>query len=269
MRALALLGVAMLAVPLIVGLASPLRPPEGTFLVPDLASLPPDHFTFQVPDGEEGANGCTEREREDGARRCLRFTTYLTNLGAGRIDLALGEDGRQLVQRIHSTDGTWLERPAGIAEYHRVHDHYHVAGLVAFELHAVDGSGVAASNASAAGGKTGFCLFDGARGNGSVPTGARMFHRWNCKALDQPGVGMGITPGWVDRYNWTLADQYLEVSGVPDGLYRLTVVADPGALIFETTRVGNEASVLLRLEGDRVVQVAEGDVGASRPTENP
>lgn len=250
MRASALIGMVMLAVPLAVALSDPLVPDPGVSLIPDLASLPPDQFTFESPDG--GAGGCMEHEREAGARRCLRFTTYLTNVGAGRLDLGLSGEGSGLIQRIHATDGDWQERPAGVAERHAVHDHYHVEGLVAFTLHAVDGDGVASSNATAAGGKTGFCLFDGARGDGTVPAGARTYRRWNCKALDQPGVGMGITPGWVDRYNWTLADQYLEVSGVPDGLYRLVVVADPGGLILESTRANNQASVLLRLQGDLV-----------------
>lgn len=253
MRVVLVAGLAMLAVPLAGALVDPARPPEARLLFPDLASLPPDHFTFAAPDGGTDTGGCLEHERGQGARRCLRFTTYLTNVGEGLLDLgvARGElgtgSGSGLVQRLHSTDGTWLERPAGVAEYHGVHDHYHVAGLVSFTLHALDGDGVAASNASAAGGKTGFCLFDGARGEGA--TTARTFHRWNCKALDRQGVGMGLTPGWVDRYNWTLSDQYLEVSGVPDGLYRLTVVADPEGLVVEATRGNNAVSVVLRLAG--------------------
>jgi hypothetical protein len=27
----------------------------------------------------------------------------------------------------------------------------------------------------------------------------------------------GITPGWADVYDWYLPDQFIEVSGVPDG----------------------------------------------------
>lgn len=267
MRLLLAAGLAMLAVPLAAALSDPVRPPEGRLLLPDLASLPPDGFTFVAPDGRTDTGGCLEHEREQGARRCLRFTTYLTNVGEGLLDLGVargpagGRSGPGLMQRLHSTDGSWLERPAGLAEYHGIHDHYHVAGLVSFTLHALDGDGVAASNSSAAGGKTGFCLFDGARGEGA--TAARTFHRWNCKALDRPGVGMGITPGWVDRYNWTLADQYLEVSGVPDGLYRLTVVADPGHLVIEAGRGNNEASVVLRLAGGDVL------VAGVLPTERP
>lgn len=254
MRTVVLVGVAMMVVPLAVAVADPLVPEPGVFLIPDVASLPPDHFTFESPDG--GPGGCMDHEREAGAARCLRFTTYLANVGEGRLDLGLAGAGKGLIQRIHATDRSWQERPAGVAERHAVHDHYHVEGLVAFTLHAVDDDGEASSQATVAGGKTGFCLFDGFRGEGPGPVEARRYGRWNCKALEKPGVGMGITPGWVDRYNWTLADQYLEVSGVPDGLYRLDVVADPGALILESSRSNNQVSVLLRLQGDRVEVVA-------------
>lgn len=260
MRVLAAAGLAMLLVPLAVGLAQP-RPEEpAVFLVPDLLSLPPDHVTFTAPDGSP--DGCMPDEEGRGARRCLRFTTYLSNIGAGPLDLALadlgGGRGRELAQRVHATDGSWLERPAGVAEYHGIHDHYHVAGLVAFNLHPVDDERQVLANVSAAGGKTGFCLFDGFRGDfGGVRVEARTYHRWNCKALDQPGVGMGITPGWVDRYNWTLADQYLDVSGVPDGLYVLDVMADPRGIVFESNRANNRASTAVRIVGDSVEVVTE------------
>jgi hypothetical protein len=263
MRATVLLGVALLAVPLAVAVAAPLPKAEPVFLLPDLASLPPSHFTFEAPDGSD--DGCTPREEGAGARRCLRFTTYVANVGAGRLDLGLAEgDGsrRQMVQRIHAGDGVWMERPAGLVEFHPVHDHYHVAGLVSFTLHAVDGEGVAASGATTAGGKTGFCLLDGAPGEtlGGAEPGPRTYHRWNCKALQKQGVGMGITPGWVDKYNWTLADQYLEVSGVADGVYDLVVVADPGRTILETGRQNNAATVRLRIDGQSVLLL---------PTESP
>lgn len=261
MRATVLLGVALLAVPLAVAVAAPLPHAEPVYLLPDLASLPPSHFTFGAPDGS--SDGCLAHEEARGAARCLRFTTYVANVGSGRLDLGLAAGAgkqRQMVQRIHAGDGEWMERPAGLVEFHPIHDHYHVAGLVSFTLHAVDGEGVVASNATTAGGKTGFCLLDGSVGDGSPPAGPRTYHRWNCKALEKQGVGMGITPGWVDKYNWTLADQYLEVSGVPDGVYDLVVVADPGHTLLETGRQNNAVTVRLRIDGQSVLVL---------PTESP
>lgn len=271
MRVAWLGGLALLAVPLAIAMADPRPEPDPVVLLPDLASLPPDHFTFTAPDGS--TDGCLDHEEEQGARRCLRFTTYLTNVGEGPLDLGVARRNlgtlelydavgqRLLVQRLHATDGSWQERPAGSAEFHGIHDHFHVAGLVAFSLHAVDGEGVADPNATVAGGKTGFCLFDGAPGDGSaVPVGHRTYQRWNCRALGNLGVGMGITPGWVDRYNWTLADQYLEVSGVPDGLYDLTVVADPRHAILETGLANNAVTVRLRIDGQSAIL---------QPTESP
>jgi hypothetical protein len=66
--------------------------------------------------------------------------------------------------------------------------------------------------------------------------GARGFQR--CNALtetDSEGIVYtvnGISVGWADStsarlYNWYLADQYIEVSGLPDGYYLLETEADP------------------------------------------
>lgn len=265
-------GMVLLALPLAAGLADPRPAGEPVHLLPDLASLPPDDFTFTAPDGSP--DGCLDHEEERGAERCLRFTTYIANVGPGRLDLGVEWRGtlqvydavgrQRLVQRVHATDGSWLERPAGSVEFHAVHDHYHMAGLVAFTLRAVDGSGVVGPDDIAAGGKTGFCLFDGARGTQET-AGQRTYQRWNCRALQNQGVGMGITPGWVDRYNWTLADQYLELTGVPDGDYELTVVADPAGAILESRVDNNAASVRLRIAGQTVAVLP----ATLRPTESP
>ena len=60
----------------------------------------------------------------------------------------------------------------------------------------------------------------------------------------------GISSGWADVYNWFLADQFIEISGVRDGCYVLKTVVDPNDTVVEADATNNESSALIYLEGD-------------------
>jgi hypothetical protein len=74
--------------------------------------------------------------------------------------------------------------------------------------------------------------------------------------LPAPGSGSeqsminGISRGWADVYNWFLADQFIEVSGIPDGYYVLETHADAAHTIEESDESNNVASALIRIKGD-------------------
>ena len=59
----------------------------------------------------------------------------------------------------------------------------------------------------------------------------------------------GITRGWADIYDWYLPDQYLDVSGIPDGDYVLETIADPDGLLLEADESNNCDSILIRIAG--------------------
>jgi hypothetical protein len=48
-------------------------------------------------------------------------------------------------------------------------------------------------------------------------------------------------------YDWYLPDQYIEVSGVPDGYYILETLADPDNTLREADETNNCGAVLIRL----------------------
>jgi Lysyl oxidase len=54
------------------------------------------------------------------------------------------------------------------------------------------------------------------------------------------------------------SDQYIEISGVPDGLYVIETVANPIRTVHETTLDDNTARATIRLSGDTVVLVGDG-----------
>jgi hypothetical protein len=69
-----------------------------------------------------------------------------------------------------------------------------------------------------------------------------------------------MSVGWGDVYNWFLPDQYIEVSGVPDGYYILTTTADADGLVLETNENNNTVSALIRICGHEAEIVGEPPV---------
>ncbi len=58
----------------------------------------------------------------------------------------------------------------------------------------------------------------------------------------------GITPGWGDIYDYYLPDQFIEVSGVPDGVYILETLGDPEGRMKEASEANNCTSIVIRLK---------------------
>jgi hypothetical protein len=63
------------------------------------------------------------------------------------------------------------------------------------------------------------------------------------------------------HHNWYLPDQYIEVSGVPDGSYVLETIADPRSTLAESDESNNVQETLIRICGERVDQVEPGAAG--------
>ena len=62
---------------------------------------------------------------------------------------------------------------------------------------------------------------------------------------------MGISVGAADVYPWFIADQYLDVTNVPDGRYLLRVEINPGGTLVEKTRANNVAVNCVDLHGQQ------------------
>jgi len=68
----------------------------------------------------------------------------------------------------------------------------------------------------------------------------------------------GVSVGWADVYPWYLSDQYIEISGVPDGIYVLETTANPNRTVHETNYDDNTARATIRLQGDTVTLLGDG-----------
>ncbi|MEE2755764.1 MAG: lysyl oxidase family protein [Myxococcota bacterium] len=145
-----------------------------------------------------------------GMRRLLRFAVATANIGD--VDLEMG-------------------RPADspdLFEYSGCHEHFHFDGYADYNLASADGE-------VARGHKQAFCLMDTDRywtDDESVPD----LERYSCGY-------QGITRGWADTYGSHLDCQWIDVTGVAPGDYRLHVAINEARRIVEKTYDNNDHSV--------------------------
>jgi len=230
--------------------------------LPDLSFRSTERVTFDTPsfpifeaDPPAGSSCFVSEMDEDGALNCLRFDQIIANQGQGPLDIqfevptgvAPADDAEfSVIQRVFATDGSSETRPAGAVEFHATHGHFHYQSFATSELWRSDRKGRKLGSAPVtAGKKVSFCIVDiridkwAEKGDGP-----RTYMAPDCLfPAASDGVTdvfqQGLTPGWADVYDWYIPDQYLEVSGVKDGYYRLEFCADPDNAIEEEREDNN------------------------------
>lgn len=250
--------------------AEPLRE-----LLPNLVALAPRNLRFATgaylfdPSVPGEASSCyPEETAEQGALRCLRFDQIIANFGAGPFELRYRMDGlatdQELRQRVYRSDGSSYDRVADTYEFHPAHAHFHYKNFAQSRLWLSNARGKRLGAAPVrTGKKNGFCMIDvdnvwfGRKGDA-----ARTYYFPRCNApteTDATGTYMvnGISVGWADVYNWFLADQFIEVSGLGDGYYLLETEADPEDTVLEGRNADNTTATLIRICGDQAEVVGE------------
>lgn len=177
----------------------------------------------------------------------LRFSTTTSNGGAGPLEIIGGATDQatgkqQVYQRVYNSDGTYAQYFAGSFEWHETHGHMHFNDFAIYTLDAVNAPG--ASQRTSA--KTTFCIIDTTRMKGFKNAPRKPVYT-ACGAAVQ-----GMSVGWGDTYGYWLAGQAVDVTGLPDGDYILTIKVDPKDRIIETNDGDNISTVRLRLAGGSV-----------------
>gem|GEM_PF-620284 len=145
-----------------------------------------------------------------GMRRLLRFAVATANIGD--VDLQMGRPA---------------ESP-DLFEYSGCHEHFHFDGYADYNLESADGE-------VARGHKQAFCLMDTDRywtDDETVPE----LERYSCGY-------QGITRGWADTYGSHLDCQWVDVTGLEPGAYRLNVAINQQRIIVEKRYDNNNHSV--------------------------
>ncbi len=240
-------------------------PPLGTrkgLVPPNLQVLPPHDASFLMPvtnggtPGDsvgldlEGAESChPEEHAEDRALRCLRFAFGIRNTGLGPLQLSnrgpVLQD-HELIQRVQRADGTYLERSAGTARFHKTHGHYHHHDAVSLQLFAVEDR--ERGKLRAAGDKH----FKGfAHRNELLRDWERFYPTW-------PDHGFGLRAGWADIYEWDRPGNYIDFGLNGDGFYVLRMWADPVKGVLESNERDNAGYTYFKVSGSDVELLEAG-----------
>lgn len=186
-------------------------------------------------------------------RTVLRFSATVVNVGTGPFELhATRPDSGSsfsVVQRLFDDAGGSSDRatPVQLVFAGDGHSHWHVRDLQRYELVRIDnGSKVGTSM------KGGFCFFDTTAYRLSLP-GAPQQRVYNGAGCGTSATGltvdMGLSVGWGDTYPWNLPDQFIDVTGLSAGRYRLIATADPLGQFHEGSEANNVTWVDIQLKG--------------------
>jgi hypothetical protein len=198
----------------------------------------------------------------------LRFSTTIVNVGAGPFELT----GRRpdtnttemtTTQRIYNSVGDYRDRSTAATLFYSGdgHNHWHVRDLEDYELLRLDASGNVVEPAVVEEGqKVGFCFFDNVDYGSSEPESYRGCENGNPGALR---VTMGLSRGWGDKYGLGTVGQYLDITGLADGRYRLLVKADGDSVdgsdrFLESDETNNSTWATLQITGNTVTVLEYG-----------
>ena len=237
----------------------------------NVAALAGAHNADATVLGQPIYNCLPEETTEQGARRCLRFSSGFSNLGPGLFEVygssstPIAPNGGPVYQVVHRSNGTSYSRPSGSFVFHEIHAHYHVLGIATFQIFRVLAPGKLIPAGTAL--KEGFCL-----GNVKIfdwysfaqdqidPNSSD-----NCEPSPQPDGSWrfyeGIAPGWEDVYVWQTSGQYVDFSGNPDGNYLLRLTVNPDRHILEADTghdQNNVAYTYFRVTGNDVRTLERG-----------
>ncbi|HXH75656.1 MAG TPA: lysyl oxidase family protein [Bacteriovoracaceae bacterium] len=177
-------------------------------------------------------------------RILLRLSNGVANIGKGRLEMRGGSvvDGKQRVDlRIFYDDGTYYSRFSGYYVFHSQHNHTHFEGFARYRLREIEGS-IGVGEVVAESSKVSFCMYDEYIFDSSLDN-FRNYRRYN-----SCGTGVqGLSVGWKDVYGKSLADQWIDITGVDSGVYWLESTADPYNRIRESNGANNTSRIKISI----------------------
>ena len=195
----------------------------GGEALPDLAMAPLSDFQIQWVNG----------------RRLLRFTAMMVNVGSGHFEVRGSRSStsnpmimRQLI--FSDTSHTNVARQQttnAVAKYAGDgHAHWHVQEMMRYDLWGGQGT--------FRGAKVGFCFLDSDFYRAEPGYSGGFYNGSMCSS--DPNVlsnRMGISIGMGDQYEWYLAWQWVDITGLPSGSYTLRSKVDPYGYFEEENEV--------------------------------
>ncbi len=220
------------------------RADAATDRLPDLGMAYPADFRIQ--------------KTADG-RRLLRFSSIVVNVGAGRFELhgqrPAGSSIMNTHQRVFDDSGGFRDVSTAATMYFGGdgHSHWHVRDLEDFELVRLDNGRLVGTGA-----KHGFCFYDNYRYGSASPAYYTSSGGACGGSSSATSTWMGLSIGWGDIYHYSLPDQYIDITSLTSGRYRLHLTADADNWFLEQNEQNNATWVDLQLQGGKAKVVAYG-----------
>ena len=205
-------------------------------LLPDLRADPP--VNPQAPEVRVLGDGRSHL--------ILRFGGLIHNVGAGALEIRGSNPVNGVMQttgqRIYRSDSTYHDdnsrHPRIEYETTDGHNHWHLKSAARFSLWNEAGTVQVAPSA-----KVGFCLEDGE----PIDSFAAPSAKYSASAIQrckegQPNASTvyeGISSGWQDVYGPNVPFQWVDISDVAPGRYRLGAEMDPDNFIREGSEANN------------------------------
>ena len=184
--------------------------------------------------------GLTIRVSSTG-RKHLRFGTKSWNSGDGPIEVRAdgrsGDTMTRISQRIYDSLGGCRDvlQPAATVWYAGDgHNHWHVSQYMVTQLYRKAGGEALRVR------KSGFCLLDLHHANNPPANSPAERVYWNgaCGDAYTQSLAMGISVGYADDYLPLIAQQWIDITGLPKASYRLCAAVNPFGWWLEREGVG-------------------------------
>jgi hypothetical protein len=196
-------------------------------------------------------------EKISDGRRLLRYTTVIVNVGAGAFEVrgtrsTTAETQMSATQRVFDDAGGFRDIPttATMVFGGDGHNHWHLRDLERSELIRLDNGTKAGTGA-----KRGFCFWDNVEYRLTLPRAPAAPVYGGCGSAASLTVTAGLSVGWGDAYPATLPDQYVDITGLTPGRYRLQVTADADGWFAESNELNNATWVDLQLKAQGAPRV--------------
>jgi hypothetical protein len=212
-----------------------------------------------------------EKTRDD--RKLLRFSSVVVNVGDGPFEVhgkrtSTNDANMQITQRIFNDASGYRDAtPVSTTSTYMYfggdgHSHWHVRDLESFELKHLDKGGTKVGTNA----KHGFCFFDNTEYRLSLPGAPQNpYYKANtspaaCAPNDPSALDvlMGLSVGWGDLYPYSLPDQYIDITGLGPGRYRLEGTVDADGWFEESNVSNNSTWVDIRIKKGRARVIGYG-----------
>ena len=197
--------------------------------------------------------------------KLLRYTAVMVNVGAGPFEVIgsrpdTSTTDMSVVQRIYDSSGSHTDVPVNTVMFYAGdgHNHWHTKDVEGGTLVRLDNGRKVGTLA-----KEGFCFFDNVKYRLTLPGAPQsaVYVQPPSCSPNQPNTltaSMGLSVGWGDSYPASLNLQWIDITGLPNGKYRLTAIADPGNVMQESSYTNNTAWARIRINANSVTVLKYG-----------